>query len=179
MKTMQVKTNQKKSDFMKWFLETHQLSKKEYTWLFNYLRSSDEMLDKVHFVDTFNENHKKRIVLHANCSNRPGYYEFYMNGIIGHDPEKTFHNIRRESEEHVYVCLHFKGKETCSEWNDVLEDSPEGFTGFEVAAQLILDQSFDNYRIMQLQKEIDKALDLGDKELFLKLTNELNTTYTK
>lgn len=173
---MQVKANQDKTEFMKWFLQTYQLARKEYTWLFNYLRSTDEQLDKVHFVDSFDEKHTKRITLHTNCSKRPGYFEYYMNGIIGHDPEKTFHNIRNNPNEHIYVKVVF-GNEPI-EWSDIVEENDNDFTGFEVAAQLILDQSFDNYRIMQLKKEIDKALDSGDKELFLKLTNELNTTYT-
>jgi uncharacterized protein YpiB (UPF0302 family) len=177
---MQVKTNQDKKEFMQWFLNTYQLAKKEYTWLFNYLRSTDEQLEKVHFVDYFDEKkHKKRIILHTNCSNRPGYFVFNMNDIVSDYPEKAFHNIRQNPEEHIYVKLEYRNKDKCTKWLDVVEDNDNGSTGFEVAAQLILEQSLENYTIDQLKKQIDQALIDGNKELFMKLTNELLHTENK
>ncbi|MED1863291.1 YpiB family protein [Fictibacillus nanhaiensis] len=177
---MHVITTEMKKEFVKWLLNTYQLAQKEHTWLLNYLSSTNEQLEKVHFVDVFEDTHKKRIILHTNCSHKPGHFEFNLNGNILGEPEKTFHNIRRNPEEHVFVKLIYRDKAQSMEWGDICEAySTPKFTGFEVAAQLILDQSFETFNIMQLQKEIDNALETGDKALFMKLTDQLLHTENK
>jgi uncharacterized protein YpiB (UPF0302 family) len=169
---MQVVTNQKKKEFVQWFLNTYKFGKKECTWLFNYLMSSELILDRVHFVDSFTEQHNKRITVHTNCSPiKPGYFEFNLNGTVTDEPEKCFHNIRKYTTEPVYVNL-VTGSNVGIEWEDIIEPVNDA-TGYEVAAQLIMDQSFENYSIDQLKKLIDEALDEGNKELFMKLSNEL------
>lgn len=169
---MQAVSNQKKKDFIQWALKNYTFGKKEVTWLFNYLCSSELILDQVHFVDSFNESHNKRITVHSSCSPvKPGYFQFYVNESVTDEPEKAFHNIRKYTTDPVYVMI-LSGSEVSFEWSEIIEVTNDS-TGYEVAAQLIMDQSFENYTIDQLKEKIDKALDLGDKELFMRLSNEL------
>ncbi|KXG43625.1 hypothetical protein U473_06050 [Tepidibacillus decaturensis] len=51
---MMITVNDKK-DFIKWFLSSYTLAKKEAAWLLTYIASNDKILEKVHFVEDIHD----------------------------------------------------------------------------------------------------------------------------
>jgi uncharacterized protein YpiB (UPF0302 family) len=102
---------------------------------------------------------------------------FYKGDIMTTDAEKSFHDIRLNKEKDVYIQLNFKDKYKSKEYLGVLEENPfykSDATGFEEQATHFLDYCLYEFKVNQLKNRIDEAIDAGDKELFMKLTDELS-----
>ena len=76
------------------------------------------------------------------------------------DAEKSFHDIRLNKDEDIYIQLNFSKANSSYQFAAVLEENPF---------------SLQTFRKDRLLKAIDQALDTGDKKAFSKLTRELNS----
>lgn len=166
-----------KKDFLKWFLNSYQLKRRECAWLLNYLMSDDQLLEKVHFVENAEYCPKSLIISANDVDCIP--FSFHKNQHVTMDAEKSFHDIRLNKEEEVYIQLNFKDAKKIPQYMAVLEDNPfipidqETEKIYSLFADLIIDQATYNFEKNQLIKKIDEALDSGDKENFLKYTEML------
>jgi uncharacterized protein YpiB (UPF0302 family) len=73
--------------------------------------------------------------------------------------------------------LNFKDKYNHEEYWEVLEENPfdePDTSEFEEQVAHFLDYCLYEFKVEQLKKRIDEAIDDGDKELFMKLTDELS-----
>lgn len=97
------------------------------------------------------------------------------------DAEKSFHDIRLNRDEDIYIQLNFKSSFQNANYVAVLEENPylpkhievnekDGFT-----CRKVLEESVFSFRRERLLKQIDEALDKQDKEAFHRLTAELKT----
>ena len=172
-----VTTNEKKV-FIKWFLNSFKLAKKEAVWLITYLTSDDKLLEKVHFVDDLH-GLTKAILISTECVNLTPF-KFYKNNRVTPDIETAFLDIRSNPKEDIYICLYFKARDTSPEYAAVLEVNPMEKqnlvkdTLLELMAEMVLDKAINDFNKKKLYESIDLALKNGDKELFLKLTKQLN-----
>lgn len=165
-----------KKEFIRWLLSQFQLRKKEATWLFNYLLSDDRLLEKIHFTDDI-RNRQKTIVMSTICAQAVPF-QFQKLSKIYYDVERAFHDIRLNPDEEVYICVYFKDRMQCPQYLAVLEGSSvdgqrlvqDNFSS--LLAEIIMDRAIRKYRIKQLEQEIDLALQVLDKGLFLKLSAE-------
>ncbi|TLS35900.1 ReoY family proteolytic degradation factor [Pseudalkalibacillus caeni] len=167
-----------KKDFLKWFLKNYQVKKRECVWLLNYLISDEVLMGNVHFVENA-EFCPKALVISTHCvDNAP--FRFYKQNIITTDPEKSFHDIRLNQNEPIYIQLNFKAKNTSPHYVAVLEENPflpENMVAdkkFAFWAEMFLDESFASFKKEKLLKQIDEALDEKNQEVFLRLSEQLN-----
>lgn len=171
-----VSVNEKK-DFVKWFLNNYQLKQRECVWILNYLMSHDQLMHKVHFVE-----HAKYcprgLVMSTNCV-KDSPFHFYKQNVMTTDAEKSFHDIRLNRDEDIYIQLNFKSSFQHANYVAVLEENPYLPKYIEVnekdrlLAERFLEESVYTFRKDRLLKLIDEALDNQDKEAFQRLTAEL------
>lgn len=167
-----------KKEFLKWFLNSFQLKRRECAWLLNYLISDDRLMEKIHFVDGAKFCPKGIVISTIDVDKIPFCY--YRHKHITMDAEKAFHDIRLNDHEEVYIQLNFPNASTNFQYAAVLEENPfmEKNTNLNIAdkiiAELFLDKMIEKAKMEYLKKQIDKALDLRNEELFHQLVKKLN-----
>lgn len=173
-----VSVNEKK-EFIRWFLNHYQLKRRECVWILNYLMSHDSLMEKVHFVEQA-EFCPRGIIMSTHCVDEVPF-RFYKENIMTTDAEKSFHDIRLNRDEDIYIQLNFKSSFQNANYVAVLEENPYLPKHIEVnekdrlLAERFLEESVFSFRRERLLKQIDEALDNQDKEAFCKLTAELKT----
>jgi uncharacterized protein YpiB (UPF0302 family) len=166
-----------KKDFIKWFLNQYQLKKRECVWLLNYLVSDEVLMENVHFVESA-EYCPKAIIMSTTCTDGVPF-RFYKQNILTTDAEKSFHDIRLNHDEDVYIELNFKSAYLTPQYAAVLEENPyipENMVPdkkYGLWAELVLDQSLTRFKKEKIISKIDAALDQKDELAFKKLTEEL------
>ncbi|SER43954.1 ReoY family proteolytic degradation factor [Salipaludibacillus aurantiacus] len=165
-----------KRDFLKWFLETYQLKRRECAWLLNFLMSDDILMERVHFVEQA-ECCPKALMISANDVDQVPF-AFHKNQHVTMDAEKSFHDIRLNRNEDIYIQLNFKDKQTVPQYMAVLEENPylpvnkEEENLNSLLAEMVLEESLRVSRVKNLEKEIDQALVSGDETAFLNLAKK-------
>ena len=166
-----------KKEFIRWFLSNYQLKRRESVWILNYLINHDSLLKNVHFIREARYC-PRGIVISTHCS-KDVPFRFYKNHIVTTDAEKSFHDIRLNRSEPIYIQLNFKNAKQSAEYVAVLEDNPFLPDDYfitkkdqQVAKQL-LDTSIYEYQKNSLQKKIDIALDKRDQANFEKYSEQL------
>ncbi|MDQ0213686.1 uncharacterized protein YpiB (UPF0302 family) [Oikeobacillus pervagus] len=167
-----------KKDFIRWFLNHYQLKRRESVWILNYLMSHDRLMEKVHFVDDA-QYCPRGIVMATHCVDSAPF-RFFKENIMTTDAEKSFHDIRLNKEEEIYIEIRFRGSNLSHQYAAVLEENPYMPKHLKISekdrviAENFLKESIYRFRKEKLQKAIDDALDHQDREAFQKLTKELN-----
>ncbi|MBL0388519.1 YpiB family protein [Tumebacillus sp. ITR2] len=175
----EVITIAEKKTFIKWFLDKYDLQNREAEWLLQYIASSDQLLERVHFIDNF-RNLPKTILISTKCVQMTPF-KFYKNKRVTSDVEKAFLDIHNNPNEDIYIGLFFKERTVSPEYAAVLERNPMDDTKetidalVSLQAELILDHAFKQFRLNSLYERIDHALAVGDQAGFLELTTELKT----
>jgi uncharacterized protein YpiB (UPF0302 family) len=174
--TTPVSVNEKK-EFIRWFLNHYQLKRRECVWILNYLMSHDQLMEKVHFV----ENAKycpRGLVMSTHCVDDVPF-RFYKESIMTTDAEKSFHDIRLNREDDIYIQLNFHQSNHSHQYAAVLEENPYMPNILQISdqdrelAERFLQQVSLNFQKEYLMKKIDEALDLHDEELFYLLSQQL------
>ncbi|WP_073004838.1 ReoY family proteolytic degradation factor [Virgibacillus chiguensis] len=166
-----------KKSFIRWFLNHYQLKKRESVWILNYLMNHDEILHHLHFVREA-KFCPRGIIMTSQCSSETAF-RFYKNQLVTTDAEKSFHDIRLNKTEALYLQLNFKKSYRSALYIAVLEENPFIPNDYFITAQdkevaqQLLDQSRYEFQKSFLNKQIDQALDCMNEEAFLKLTKEL------
>ncbi|MUK87276.1 IDEAL domain-containing protein [Ornithinibacillus sp. L9] len=166
-----------KKSFIQWFLNNYQLKKRESVWILNYLINHHEILTNVHFVRDA-KFCPRSIIISSHCSKEVPF-RFYKNHLVTTDPEKSFHDIRLNQDDPLYIQLNFKNSNQCTLYAAVLEDNPFVPDEYFITrkdkdlAQKLLDHSLLSYRKQHVLQEIDLALDEGNKDKFNQLVKEL------
>ncbi|WP_077621742.1 ReoY family proteolytic degradation factor [Sediminibacillus massiliensis] len=166
-----------KKEFIRWFLRNYQLKRRESVWILNYLINHEKLLEKVHFIREARYC-PRGIVISSYCSEEAPF-RFYKNHIVTTDAEKSFHDIRLNRKEPVYIQLNFKNSHQCASYVAVLEDNPFLPDDYfitekdQIAAKDLLESSIFETQKEKIQKKIDYALDNRDKEEFQRLSISL------
>jgi uncharacterized protein YpiB (UPF0302 family) len=168
---------QDKKAFIEWVLQNLQFNRKEIQWIFKHLLSNQLDLNKVHFVENKN-NYKNKKVVEINQSSVVGKpFEFTKTGITRYDPDQAYHDLRVNSYEDVYFVLHFRNKNQNAKYLNVLEDhkiiNRDRIEDDKKNAKFFLEYCMKQFKIKQLELELDKALIERDEEKFKRLCREL------
>ncbi|MGE6629542.1 ReoY family proteolytic degradation factor [Bacillus sp. NPDC077027] len=172
-----VSVNEKK-EFIRWFLNHYQLKRRECVWILNYLMSHDSLMEKVHFVEQA-DFCPRGIIMSTHCIDEVPF-RFYKENIMTTDAEKSFHDIRLNKQQDLFIQLNFRSSYHSPEYAAVLETNPhipkdlyenEQDKGL---ADKVLEHSIATFQKERLMKEIDDALDRHDQEAFNKLAKELS-----
>lgn len=166
-----------KKDFVKNFLKNYQLKQRECVWILNYLVSHDQLLSKVHFVEDAKVCPRGMVMSTTCVENVP--FHFYKQNIMTTDAEKSFHDLRLNREEDIYIQLNFKDAYQYSHYVAVLETNPYSLNVDSVNdeeklfVEKLLDESLYNFQKEFLMTQIDKALDNQNEALFKILSGRL------
>ncbi|WP_455919552.1 ReoY family proteolytic degradation factor [Priestia megaterium] len=180
--TTPVTVNEKK-EFVRWFLTNYQLKRRECVWILNYLMSHDQLMKRVHFVEQA-QFCPRGMVMSTHCVEDPPF-RFYKENIMTTDAEKSFHDIRLNREEDIYIELNFRSLYSSPQYVAVLEDNPympkanQTNEKDRVLAEQILEESIQKFQRSKIMELIDKALDENDKEEFQRLSEYLNNHYVQ
>ncbi|SDJ67577.1 ReoY family proteolytic degradation factor [Sediminibacillus albus] len=166
-----------KKEFIRWFLRNYQLKRRESVWILNYLINHEKLLERVHFIREARFC-PRGIVISTFCSDEAPF-RFYKNHIVTTDAEKSFHDIRLNRKDPVYIQLNFKNANQSAPYVAVLEDNPYLPDDYfitkkdRLAAKNLLETSIYHTQKERLQFEIDRALDERDQKRFDQLLQEL------
>lgn len=173
-----VSVNEKK-EFVRWFLNHYQLKRRECVWILNYLMSHDQLMKHVHFVEQA-QYCPRGIIMSTHCVDDVPF-RFYKENVMTTDAEKSFHDIRLNRNQDIYIQLNFKSSFSCAQYVAVLEENkfiPKHLQINEKDQQLaerFLEESILSFQKEKLLKQIDEALDQQDFEKFMHLSEQLNT----
>ncbi len=166
-----------KKNFVRWFLKNFQLKRREFGWILNYLLSNDQLLENIHFVEE--AHYCPRAIVMSSVDSNGVPFRFYKGNIMTSDAEKSFHDLRLYPNEDMYIQLNFPNVPPNQLYLAVLEENPYMPKYLHInekdrlIAEEILNTSMLTFQEEKLLKEIDEALDQGDKEKFLELSNLL------
>lgn len=174
--TTPVSVNEKK-DFIRWFLNNYQLKRRECVWILNYLMSHDQLMKNVHFVEQA-QYCPRGIIMSTHCVDDVPF-RFYKENVMTTDAEKSFHDIRLNRDEEIYIQLNFRSSFHSPNYVAVLEENPYMPKHLQVnekdkiLAEKFLEESIQTFQKENLLKLIDEALDRGDQKEFKRLTEQL------
>lgn len=164
-----------KRTFMKWILNNFTLRRRECHWILNYLMGSDRHLENLTFLDegVSLTPFGLRITghdMHERC-------KFYYKGVTTDEMEKAFHAIRQNGmHEKFYIQfdLTFSSDERV-QFLSMIQDNPHIPQTLALArkAETFIHSAMYRFERERLHEQIDRALEVGDRELFLELTDKL------
>ncbi|WP_102345786.1 ReoY family proteolytic degradation factor [Bacillus sp. Marseille-P3661] len=172
-----VSVNEKK-EFVRWFLNHYQLKRRECVWILNYLMSHDQLMRNVHFVEQA-QYCPRGLIMSTHCVDDVPF-RFYKENVMTTDAEKSFHDIRLNRDQDIYIQLNFRSSFSCAQYVAVLEDNkfmPKHLQINEkdqLLAEKFLEQSIITFQKEKLLKLIDAALDEQNHQEFMNLTKKLN-----
>lgn len=174
--TTPVSVNEKK-DFIRWFLNHYQLKRRECVWILNYLMSHDQLMEKVHFVEQAGAC-PRGLVMSTHCVDEVPF-RFYKENVMTTDAEKSFHDIRLNRDEAIFIQLNFHASNKAHQYAAVLEENPYMPKSLQISekdrqiAEKFLSSSLQKFQREKLLILIDEALDQQDKRAFDQLTESL------
>jgi uncharacterized protein YpiB (UPF0302 family) len=166
-----------KKIFLSWFLDRHQLKRRESMWILNYLLNHDIVLNKVHFVEAAEKTPRGMMMSTTGMGNEP--FLFYKNGTVFSDPEQAFHEVRLNWQEEMYIELIFSNPWKSAEYLTVLEDNPYFKWNETISAKLIeeVELALETLSLTERKQntlhQIDLSLEEEDREKFIQLSNQL------
>lgn len=172
-----------KKAFINWILENKKMKRRDCTWLLEYLLSHDKALESVRFMEE--AHYCQRAVVMSTTEVESVPFRFYSGNLMTAETDKASQELRMYPEKEMCIQINFTGSQTCVEYMAVLEDN-ERLPSYlrEDSVKVLEDVSEDTERLISaitastnrvsLMNEIDKALDSGDKELFMQLSRMLN-----
>ena len=172
-----VSVNEKK-DFIRWFLNHYQLKRRECVWILNYLMSHDQLMEKVHFVEQA-QYCPRGLIMSTHCVDKVPF-RFYKENVMTTDAEKSFHDIRLNRDEDIFIQLNFLASNQAHQYAAVLEENPFVPKHLQVnekdgiIAEQLLQRSIERFQREKLLQLIDEALDKQDRQAFRMLTEQLN-----
>ncbi|EPD52798.1 hypothetical protein HMPREF1210_01178 [Paenisporosarcina sp. HGH0030] len=165
-----------KKVFVRWLLKRYQMKRAECKWILSYLLTHDEIMKNVHFVEEAHYCPRAMVMSVSESNGVP--FRFYKGELMTANAEKAFHDMRLNPEEDMYLQLNFPQTNEL-EYLNVLETNafiPKylqiNYKDREFAEQvtqhLVKAQAEFSYEQM-----IDEALDKGDKDRFMELTQKV------
>lgn len=174
--TTPVSVNEKK-DFIRWFLNHYQLKRRECVWILNYLMSHDQLMRRVHFVEQA-QFCPRGLVMSTHCVEDVPF-RFYKENVMTTDAEKSFHDIRLNRDEEIYIQLNFHSSHQVHQFVAVLEENPfipselQTNEKDQLIAEQLLANSIKQFNREKILQQIDQALDEKDEAMFMELTSQL------
>lgn len=168
-----------KKQFVRWFLQSHKMKRRECIWILNYMLSNEELLEKTHFVEE--AHYCPRAMVMSSTESEEIPFRFYKGNLMTADAEKSFHDLRLNPNDELFVQLNFPNRPPSALYLSVLEENPympksEMVTDEDrQIAEKILEESMTAFQEDVILKQIDEALDANDREKFFELSALLHS----
>lgn len=165
-----------KKRFITWLIKNHQLKRRESVWVLTYLKDNEKLLSNVHFVDEAHYCPRAIVMSTSETAGIP--FRFYKGKIMSADAEKAFNDLKMNLDEKMYIQVNLPNAYESMEYIAVVEENEhtpkEVSSEDEQYANEIIDMFTQQFKLNDLQKRIDEAIDQNDKVKFMELTSELN-----
>lgn len=162
-----------KKNFISWFVSNHALKRREALWILNYLLNHELLLKQIHFVERVDCT-PKGMWFSTDQAPDESFY-FYKSGTRFNNPEQAFHDIRLNWKEECYIEMEFEDAYLTMVKFGILEKNP--FYEEESSSDEEVHEALTEIQLSVLKQEIltriDQALEKGNQELFIKLTEQL------
>ena len=162
-----------KKNFISWFVSNHALKRREALWILNYLLNHELLLKQIHFVEKVDCT-PKGMWFSTDKAPDESFY-FYKAGTRFNNPEQAFHDIRLNWKEECYIEMEFEDSYLTMVKFGILEKNPfyeEESSSDEEVHQALAEIQTDVLK-QEILTQIDQALETGNQELFIKLTEQL------
>ena len=172
-----VRMHEKKA-FIYWFLNQYQMKLRESNWILTYLANHHEILRNVHFVREV-KFCPRGIIISSKCSDGVPF-RFYREQLVTTDSEKSFHDIRLNQKEPLYIQLDFHQWNQSPQYAAVLEENPFVSDDYYITnedqeqSEKVLNNTLQFNKREDLLKEIDRALDERNQVRFFELSKKLH-----
>lgn len=179
---MYVDVKEKKT-FLNWFVTNSSFSQREVSWILNYLANHEAILNNVHFVENAEATDRGLQIRDLSVADEP--LRLFIEGKEFNDSTQIFHEIRLNWKEPLYLECMFKNSWDNPGYLSILEDNPYKKWNEDIDPEIIeaveefIHQEEQEARIQELYLAIDAALEAGDKETFLRLSDEVNDELAK
>lgn len=163
-----------KKQFVRWFLQSYKMKRRECIWILNYMLSNEDLLEKTHFVEE--AHYCPRAMVMSSTDSKEIPFRFYKGNLMTADAEKSFHDLRLNPDEHLYIQLNFPNIPPPTLYLSVLEENPYIPKDASVneqdrqIAEKILEESMSVFHEETIYKQIDEALDADDRDRFFELS---------
>lgn len=167
-----------KREFLVWLINNVSFQRREVIWILNYLINHEAILRNVHIVEQALET--KRGLVFRDISQREEAMMFSIEGHQFSNSDQIFHEIRLHWQQPLYLECVFPDSWQNAQYLSVLEDNPELSWNDTVSEEIVLEvENYLKYQEQEaqadlLKRQIDMALEDGDKEAFLSLSDEFN-----
>ncbi len=167
-----------KKNFLTWMVNHVSFSRREVFWILNYLANHEAILSNVHFVEGANQANRGLQISDLSFDGEP--MKLFLEGKEFTDTDQIFHEIRLHWQQPLYLECNFPNSWQNPQYLSVLEDNPALSWNDNVSEEIVsevenfLKSQEQEAQVELLKKQIDLALEAGDKEAFLELSDELN-----
>ncbi|MFV0557031.1 MAG: YpiB family protein [Enterococcus sp.] len=172
---MSVSIKEKKA-FLNWLLAHASFSRREVSWIVSYLANHEAILKNVHFVE-------RADVAQRGLQIRDLYFggkalKFKLGENFFYDSDQIFHEMRLNWQEPLYLECLFQNSWENPMYLALLEDNPFLKWSDNISPEIIeridvfMEQAEQAAKIEQLYLEIDQALEAGDRERFVQLSEQ-------
>lgn len=167
-----------KKNFLTWMVNHVSFSRREVFWILNYLSNHEAILKNVHFVEGADQTSRGLQISDLSVAGEP--MKLFLKGKVFTDTDQIFHEIRLNRTEPLYVECFFEDAWQTSEYLSILEDNPFATWDSTIAEEET--EAIEKYfhvkeqeaHLKMLYAQIDQALEDGNKDAFLKLSDEVN-----
>lgn len=169
---------QEKKKFLNWLVSTVSFSRREVSWVLNYLANHEAILTNVHIVEGVMQTDRGLSVRSTEIGGEP--FVLTIQNQTFYDIDQIFHEIRMNWKQPLYLECIFPNPWEKPLYLAVLEDNPferwNDHVDEEVQKNVTeyLDKEAMQLKIEKLYRQIDLALENGDRDAFLELSDEVN-----
>ena len=167
-----------KKNFLTWMVNHVSFSRREVFWILNYLANHEAILSNVHFVEGANQANRGLQISDLSFDGEP--MKLFLEGKEFTDTDQIFHEIRLNWKRPLYVECLFENAWQTKEYLMVLEDNPFASWNDSISEEDLelveqyLKEKEQAAHLKMLYLQIDQALEKGDKDAFLELSDEVN-----
>ena len=172
-----------KKNFLTWMVNHISFSRREVFWILNYLANHEAILSNVHFIEGANQANRGLQISDLSFEGEP--MKLFLEGKEFTDTDQIFHEIRLNWKRPLYVECLFENAWQTKEYLTVLEENPFASWDDSISEEdteiieLYFRQKEQETRLNLLYAQIDQALEKGDKNAFLQLSDEVNRLILK
>ncbi|HJV46211.1 MAG TPA: YpiB family protein [Bacillota bacterium] len=164
-----------KKAFLEWFLRNYRFRQTEARRILDYILSSPHLMKNLHFTEVIHPN-EKNIEISTTCANSQPPFKYFKGSMgISYNVAEAYQYLLNNPKHDIYLLLHFRGKQLNYNYQRLVKGpTQEAMEAVEIKkwSERVIQHSLMESRLVELISLIDQSLVDGDKEGFLRLTDE-------
>lgn len=167
-----------KRDFLVWLINNVSFQRREVIWILNYLINHEAILKNIHIVEQADKT--PRGLIFRDASQPEDSMILTISGQPFTSSDQIFHEIRLHWQQPLYLECIFPNSWQNPQYLSVLEDNPAVPWNEVVSPEIIQEvelymaKEAQTAQLQHLYQQIDEALEKGEQEAFLELSEEIN-----